>query len=470
MKLSRELVRRMAGRGESSSSASGGGGGGGGVSPSWVEENYISKAFFSRLFTIHSATGDITPNDTETTVDNIEALAGFWTGQYLSALGQNSGGGGGGSSTLADLLDVALSSPQDGQALVYDADAGKWVNGTVTPDLTDYATKDWVQQQGYLTQHQSLAGYATQSWVQQQGYVTSSALTGYATQQWVQQQGYLTASALAGYATQSWVQQQGYLTSSALTDYATQSWVQQQGYLTSSALTGYATQSWVQQQGYLTSVGFNDLPTMYWANVAVSSTSSTSTTPRFARIGVGTAVNANYPAIVNGTLCCTRIRIGGTSGITMEYDSSNGGLRIVSGGLYADTYITALGTGGSTSGYLPLSGGTMTGNLTLANNIQLRATASNGTDHSVLFVNSNDQLAIGYGLRAVADATTAYYANTEHMFYCGGGSTSTVRAGGFDRDGLLLPNTSSRSLTGRLYCRAGNLYWRYNNGSEVQLT
>jgi hypothetical protein len=183
----------MAGRNGSSSSTSyGGGGGGGGASPSWVEENYISKAFFSRLFTIHSATGTITPNDVETSVDNIEALAGFWTGSYVSALGQNSeGGGGGGSSTLAGLLDVALSSPQDGQALVYDADTGKWVNGDVTPDLSLYATKDWVQQQGYLTAS-DLTGYATQQWVGQQGYLTASALTGYATQQWVGQQGYAT--------------------------------------------------------------------------------------------------------------------------------------------------------------------------------------------------------------------------------------------------------------------------------------
>ena len=41
------------------------------------------------------------------------------------------------------------------------------------------------------------------------------------------------SSALAGYATRQWVQQQGYLTSSALTPYATKEWVEQQGYLKS---------------------------------------------------------------------------------------------------------------------------------------------------------------------------------------------------------------------------------------------
>lgn len=40
-------------------------------------------------------------------------------------------GGGGGSSTLASLTDVDLTSPTDGQALVYDATNQKWVNGGV---------------------------------------------------------------------------------------------------------------------------------------------------------------------------------------------------------------------------------------------------------------------------------------------------------------------------------------------------
>lgn len=39
------------------------------------------------------------------------------------------GGGGGGSSTLAGLTDVAISTPTNGQALVYDATAAKWKNG-----------------------------------------------------------------------------------------------------------------------------------------------------------------------------------------------------------------------------------------------------------------------------------------------------------------------------------------------------
>lgn len=110
-----------------------------------------------------------------------------------------------------------------------------------------------------------LGDYATQQWVQNRGYITNSALTGYATQSWVQQ----------NCATQSWVQQQGYLDSNSTidggnvsyyntgdsleevlhdlsqtvyNDYAEKTWVMNQGYLTSSDLSGYATQQWATNQ------------------------------------------------------------------------------------------------------------------------------------------------------------------------------------------------------------------------------
>ena len=47
----------------------------------------------------------------------------------LAYLFQN--GGGGGASALNDLSDVAISTPTDGQALLYDANNQEWVNGTV---------------------------------------------------------------------------------------------------------------------------------------------------------------------------------------------------------------------------------------------------------------------------------------------------------------------------------------------------
>ena len=55
----------------------------------------------------------------------------------------------------------------------------KYYNGSTT---TNFATQTWVQNQGYLTSHQSLSGYATQTWVQNQGYLTShQSLSSYLT-------------------------------------------------------------------------------------------------------------------------------------------------------------------------------------------------------------------------------------------------------------------------------------------------
>lgn len=309
--LNREAIKRMVVQ----SAAGGGTGGGGGGSMDltgyatevWVNENYLSIEFFSSLFKAYDSAAtpnEIEPNDGDTTaITNIKAMFGFWTEQYLSALGLNSAGGGGGASSLDDLQDVDISSPTNGQALVYNATSGKWENQTIgggstgtlssiglvmptgfsvspatlTADgsftvsfdtgyalpLTEDVNKGvtaygWGNHAnaGYLTSS-DLAGYATESWVGQE-------ISDMATQTWVNLQGYLTAASLNGYATQSWVGQQGFLTSSDLNGYATQSWVGQQGFLTAASLNGYATESWVGQQGFLTSSDLNGYATQSW--------------------------------------------------------------------------------------------------------------------------------------------------------------------------------------------------------------
>ena len=143
--LSRLGIQRMI---DTSGSAGSGGSGANDISlagyatEAWVEENYLSKEFFLRLFGIHGTDEnddpvDVEPNDPDTTITDIEAMFGFWTKQYISALGQGSGGGGGGggSDTLADLIDVELTNPAAGQVLKYNGT--KWINsaasaGTVT--------------------------------------------------------------------------------------------------------------------------------------------------------------------------------------------------------------------------------------------------------------------------------------------------------------------------------------------------
>lgn len=94
-----------------------------------ADSRYISISFFARLFQAKNGSANVNPNDTTSTIDSIKAMFGFWTDQYISALGQNSGGGGGGSSTLAGLNDVNLGTLSNGQVLMYDSTSGKWVNG-----------------------------------------------------------------------------------------------------------------------------------------------------------------------------------------------------------------------------------------------------------------------------------------------------------------------------------------------------
>lgn len=144
MKLNRDSLQRMFG------SAGGSGGGGSNMSSTqiaamfagiategWVRENFLSIEFFGRLFKAYAPAetqGDpdveVEPNDLETTITNIKAMFGFWTEQYISALGQGSGGSGG-AMALSDLVDVLLSNPTQGQTLVYDGN-GHWVNGNAT--------------------------------------------------------------------------------------------------------------------------------------------------------------------------------------------------------------------------------------------------------------------------------------------------------------------------------------------------
>jgi hypothetical protein len=58
----------------------------------------------------------------------------------------------------------------------------------VEVDLTGYATEDWVKQQGYLTEHQSLDDYYTKDEVDTAISNVDVDLTGYATIEYVNEQ------------------------------------------------------------------------------------------------------------------------------------------------------------------------------------------------------------------------------------------------------------------------------------------
>ena len=143
--LSQDKIRRMITGG---SVGSGGGGSfdpssmGGIASQVWVEQNYLSKAFFSQLFKAFkpgASTSDpdeeVVPNTIDEHITNIKAMFGLWTEQYLSALGQNSGGGGGGvtlNEPLESINGSGMSAPgatEDGKTIVWDNTQQKWKYG-----------------------------------------------------------------------------------------------------------------------------------------------------------------------------------------------------------------------------------------------------------------------------------------------------------------------------------------------------
>ena len=147
MRLSRDKIQRMINAGGGSSSGGGGGSDiAGGVTQAWVNQNYVSIEFFRKVFKVWAAGEtssdpdvEIMPNDIASTVKNIQAQAGLWTEAFLSALGQGSGGGTGGATTLDQLDEVVITSPTNGQALIYNATTQMWVNGTIQSG-TDMAT------------------------------------------------------------------------------------------------------------------------------------------------------------------------------------------------------------------------------------------------------------------------------------------------------------------------------------------
>ena len=121
------------------------------------------------------------------------------------------------------------------------------------PSLSGYATEQWVENQGYLTEHQHLKTLNGESLVGDGNIVISGGTdlsNYYTTAQTVN----LVESAvtrvegempsLSGYATEQWVLDKHYITGVDLSDYVT--------YESLPDLTVYATKTWVNNQNYVT--------------------------------------------------------------------------------------------------------------------------------------------------------------------------------------------------------------------------
>ncbi len=130
-------------------------------------------------------------NDLDWSSDNIYAvksIKGLYSEKWMSAKGPNPDMAGG---TGGIDLDALAGYLDDNDYLTKGVADGRYMP---LSNLDGYATKSWVQQQGYLTSvalssylskseaaslYQPKGDYATQSWVQQQGYLTTASLSGY---------------------------------------------------------------------------------------------------------------------------------------------------------------------------------------------------------------------------------------------------------------------------------------------------
>ena len=98
--------------------------------------------------------------------------------------------------TLAGLDDVTITSPSNGQTLIYDSATSQWKNGTIigggniSLNGTVYSPVNGTITLPTLTTPAdvtaALNGYATQSWVTSQGYLTSTSLGNYVTTNTIQ--------------------------------------------------------------------------------------------------------------------------------------------------------------------------------------------------------------------------------------------------------------------------------------------
>lgn len=221
---------------------------------SWVEQNYVSKAFLRKMFIPRKADGtEITANDTLSVLDNIEAMVGLWTKQYLSALGLDEDGQAG-AKTLRQLTDVDIDDETltNGQALVYNAATEKWENGTIQSG-TDMAsvwaalaagTDEQINASHLST---ALSDYVTSASLATTllDYVTSSALS---TTLSTTLADYVTISALS-------TALEDYINSSELAtilgDYVTTSYL-------ANILSGYGTKQWIDEH-YVSISWFNNI-------------------------------------------------------------------------------------------------------------------------------------------------------------------------------------------------------------------
>ena len=371
---------------------SGGGGGGGGVSATWVDENYISKAFFNQLFTIHGTDENddevvIEPNDVETTVASIQAMVGLWTEEYLSALGLNSGGGGGGGVTLYEPLasiNRMNRTPSNGQTLIYQNN--QWTYGSISAGGVTSIIAGTGLSGGTITTSGTIAINATYQTYISHGESAYNSLSNY-----LLKTAGVTAIVVGSGANANKIgvtingSNTGFITVPFATNATNADEAAKAVQLkTTRKIWGQDFDGTADVKGTINNAsgleftnltsgaghgGYIDFhyegDTSDYTSRIIEDASgklkinNTIWAALSGNVGIGTsAVSGSIKLIVDGYTKTSRLYL--TDSVYFEYDSNNSGVRLVNAGFYADTYVSALGSnsggGGGGGAYIPITG------------------------------------------------------------------------------------------------------------------
>ena len=116
------------------------------------------------------------------------------------------------------------------------------------------------------------------------------------------------------------------------------------------------------------------------------------------------------------------------------YHTNNLTQSVVTGLIGSTTYAPY-----NADGYLPLSGGTMTGSPVLSNAVYLRANNAAGTDMSILGITASDNLLVGYGTAGQGYETHIYGGSTVFHYGTGRAVGMTLTSGGNVGIGVAAP-------------------------------
>lgn len=523
MKLNRKVIQGIMKSGQvniGGRRTGSGGGGGGGVSATWVEENYISKAFFNTLFIIHGHDADdtavpptdviIEPNDTETVPDSIEAMVGLWTEKYLSALGLSSGGGGGGDVLAEPLVSInGIGSPAAAnQTLVWDGT--RWTfkpygqgGGSVTSIRITVPAGFNVSPSTAITSAGTFAitfasGYSLPTTAKQtnwdSAYTNShthsnktvlDGITSTKVSNWDTAYGNFDAngnakSALKLTTVSKTAWGRTYWTSGGVPDSIS-------GDIENAAnikIDNNKKVSWKKSgaSNYLSMLTLDADNHFIVGESMASEGLATYVRGRSINFQTGTGSSGNHGASMNdaGLFTVEKLRIGS---IVISEDTQNGGLHVESAGLYADTYLSSLGAGsgggGGASDYIPISGSSsITGSLTPAtrNTYDLGSSTKAWNTLYVNRISGNASLSV-QGVSCATFSTSAsavISSGAKFASICvesdSSGNVSSSRVGEINRYDVSL-HLQYDSGTGNVtMCRQGFVFSTYTDGGGNNLS